>query len=227
MKKQMSRRQNAFTLIELLVVIAIIGMLAALILPALSGSRERSRRAHCQNNLSQIGRAIMLYADEHGETFPAAAVHASSSYWDVAILPYLGEATNVFLCLSDPYRNAVGTGNPRSYAANALPSGSGLRAPFGKLGQPGTALRTSDLDFHRGDLILVGERPGDDLSNRGWVGGYNFCALELNKGNVHAGRGANYLMASMAVRYMETNDTTLALAPGTKGNLWTVYAQDN
>jgi prepilin-type N-terminal cleavage/methylation domain-containing protein len=226
MKNVARRPQWAFTLIELLVVIAIIGMLAALILPALSGSRERSRRAYCQNNLSQIGRAIMLYADEHSETFPAAAINASSSFWDIAILPYLGQATNVFLCMSDPFRNAPGTGNPRSYAVNAVAQGSGYRAPFGLLGQPGSALRTGDLDFNRGDLILVGERPGNSMDDRGWVGGYNFCALELNAGSVHGGKGANYLMSSMAVRYMETNDAALAVAPGTKGNLWTVYTQN-
>ncbi len=220
------RRPSAFTLIELLVVIAIIGMLAALLLPGLSGSRERSRRAYCQNNLSQIGRAIMLYADEHGEMLPAAALNMNSSHWDSAILPYLSDATNVFLCLSDPFRGASGSGNPRTYAVNALPAGSAYRAPFGKLAQPGTALRVSDLDVHRGDIILAGERPGDSAGNRGLVGGYNFCALELTRGTNHAGRGANYLMGTMAVRYLESDDAALNIAAGSKGNIWTVYSQD-
>lgn len=228
MKKINRSSRKAFTLIELLVVIAIMGMLAALLLPALSGSRERSRRAHCQNNLSQLGRAIMLYADERGEMFPPAAVNMSSSAWDLAILPYLGDATNIFLCLSDPFRNAVGAGHPRTYSVNAIAGADpNIRVPFGRLGQPNSAMRTSDLDFHRGDLILVGERPGESIDHRGWVGGYNFCALEMTRGTVHGGRGANYLMASMAVRYIESDDATLNIAAGTKGNIWSVYAQDN
>ena len=51
-------RTSAFTLVELLVVIAIIGVLVALLLPALQAAREAARRAHCKNNLKQIGLAL-------------------------------------------------------------------------------------------------------------------------------------------------------------------------
>jgi len=61
------RPEEAFTLIELLVVIAIIAILAALLLPALSAAKEKSRRAACLNNLRQLSLAATLYADDNRE----------------------------------------------------------------------------------------------------------------------------------------------------------------
>ena len=69
------RRKGGFTLVEIFVVMAVIGMLAGILLPALSGAREMARRASCISNLHQAGLALFLYGLDNSEFLPAMQSH--------------------------------------------------------------------------------------------------------------------------------------------------------
>src|SRR6476661_2621734 len=96
-KATTARRPSAFTLVELLVVIAIIGILVALLLPAIQAAREAARRTKCVNNLKNIGLACLNYETANKRYPPSSTIARGPAgtnglSWCVLILPYVEEA---------------------------------------------------------------------------------------------------------------------------------------
>jgi prepilin-type N-terminal cleavage/methylation domain-containing protein len=155
---------RAFTLVELLVVIAIIGILIALLLPAVQAARESGRRTQCSNNLRQIGLALHLHVDNKNVLPRATTTNARPGLF-VNILPYIEQrpvydtinqnaATSVnhphyftvistYLCPSYPFP-PINRGAPEDYRRGALSTYQGVAGTI----RAGAAVDTSGF----GDL---------------------------------------------------------------------------
>lgn len=126
------RWRLAFTLIELLVVLAVIGLLAGLLLPGLGRARELGRASACLGHLHQVGLALQLYVQEHGNRLPSmydpmistnAEANPPSNQpptMDLVLSNYLGNP-GVLRCPSDRKRLFEQTGS--SYSWNSLLNG--------------------------------------------------------------------------------------------------------
>jgi prepilin-type N-terminal cleavage/methylation domain-containing protein len=129
------QRSTGFTLVELLVVIAIIGVLVALLLPAVQAAREAARRIKCANNLKQIGLGLHNYESTY-QTLPwgnayGGAITGFSPSWSASILPFIEAQSHYelfnFNVQLDNAANAVAITTPvRAYVC---PSDSNMRQP--------------------------------------------------------------------------------------------------
>ena len=158
-----SRTRPAFTLVELLVVITIIGILIALLLPAVQAAREAARRLQCQNNLKQVGLALMNYESSNGVFPPSCSWNLAAGAnlqsvnqnkfgpnWVILILPQLEQQgiydkfdLNKFI--NDDTDTADGSGIKNNKVARGAiipimlcPSDSNNRTPFNGSASPST-----------------------------------------------------------------------------------------
>ncbi|QDV76038.1 DUF1559 domain-containing protein [Botrimarina mediterranea] len=131
----LAARRTAFTLVELLVVIAIIGVLVALLLPAVQAAREAARRTQCNSQLKQIGLAIQSYHDANGQ-FPTGRTSTDEFgvSWAYAILPQIEEQS---------LYDAFDPSQPVHSEANA----TAMRTPIAVYACPSRGPATADRDF--------------------------------------------------------------------------------
>ncbi len=165
------RRVAGFTLVELLVVIAIIGVLIALLLPAVQAAREAARRTQCLNNQKQIGLALQNYHAAMGY-FPASQTAAGEDVgsscesgfysWIVPLLPYIEQQTlyesiDLSVNMSDSCTSGIPILASHPNAAAAATVIAGLLCP-------------SDNVSHDNSLVLGSANPASDsyAANAGW-----------------------------------------------------------
>jgi prepilin-type N-terminal cleavage/methylation domain-containing protein/prepilin-type processing-associated H-X9-DG protein len=166
-------RRGAFTLVELLVVIAIIGLLLAILLPAVQSAREAGRRTECANHLRQIGIGLIHYHDACG-TLPPGLVDRRTGAnpqgkqlsWNVFLLPFLEEGS-----VYERFDLAAGYNR----AANRVAAGTVLPTYL----CPSTAFLASDRKGPTtGDANGNGIwNTGDDLAFTDYGGNFGFSGL--------------------------------------------------
>lgn len=199
--------KKAFTLIELLVVIAIIGIVAAMLTPAVSGAREGARRAQCANNLRQIGLAITMYMDEHDFKFPRGIIVSSDIHWWQQLEPYMDDP-NIFKCPSYKYHDYD---DPEyfSYGFNPL----GLNIDSHGLG----SWKGRDINnvISPSQCIMVADAGPKDQSLLSWA------AIEKNViSNTRHSRGTNILFVDGHVVWYLTSSIPMS---GAESTIWWNY----
>jgi prepilin-type N-terminal cleavage/methylation domain-containing protein len=182
-RSMMMRRKSCrhgFTLVELLVVIAIIGILVALLLPAIQAAREAARRTQCNNNLKNYGLGLQNYHDTY-KTFPMGVMSRCDlskqwpqnqtdwlgPSWQYGILPFM-EQRNIY----DKIKGLVGTGGPVPFRFSAeLVNSNIAEQPLSKLAPDYMRCPSSPLDAmqtQNGPICLssyTGIAGGTDISN--------------------------------------------------------------
>jgi prepilin-type N-terminal cleavage/methylation domain-containing protein len=151
MSHRVLRRRRGFTLIELLVVIAIIGVLVALLLPAVQRAREAANRTQCLNNLKQIGLSLHSFHDQY-KVLPqnhrpaSAAAGTVRERWFTRVLPYLEQSA--IYSQYDPSSNWDSTASTTPPVAAGYPGNLSLTSQFLSIAQCPSAPNATRLDVN-------------------------------------------------------------------------------
>jgi len=191
---------RAFTLIELLTVIAIIGILAALVMPALGAVRTQAKQAQCSSNLRQIGLALAAYADAHRGAFPETSHGAVSNIeeisWIHTLRPYLGNVDEVRLCPLDPRREERLRLRLSSYVLNDYLDAKTYLDPFGRatgrvprLGTLREPARTPAV-FVGADTLAL-DLSADHIHAREWVNNWSQVTSDIAPDRFRSGNSAS------------------------------------
>jgi prepilin-type N-terminal cleavage/methylation domain-containing protein len=150
--------KRGFTLVEVLVVIAIIGILIALLLPAIQAAREASRRSQCMSNLKQMGLAVQMHLDSK-KRLPTGrnGTDSKSVSWAYFLLPYMEEKV-VF----DAYQ--------KTYRVDAPENATAMRTPIEIFACPSRRRAAADRNFDNDDqppLVMAAASLGDYAADAG------------------------------------------------------------
>ncbi|MEX0792844.1 MAG: DUF1559 domain-containing protein [Pirellulaceae bacterium] len=196
-------RESGFTLVELLVVIAIIGVLVALLLPAVQQAREAARRMQCSNNMKQIGLALHNYHDTHGK-FPMGSRHQGGfgpSWW-AGLLPFI-EQNPLFQQLNLGINNAGWSANSAVLTGKPAPMMVCPSFP----GETAGSYRGT-WDSQSTYVGIAGAEVDTPLYTEGRIGvGFGCCTHSgpTNDGAIAAG---GVLVANKAIGFKDITDGT-------------------